>query len=103
LIHAEALVNGASSSVKSAADAVNEVRARVGLAPLGSVSLDNVLDEKYAEFGTEWGIRFFDLMRYNRGSELNYEGRTFNIDQHRFLPYPLEQQDILPQLRERSN
>lgn len=98
LMHAEALVNGATSSAKTADAAVNEVRSRVGLSPLGGVDLDDVLDEKYAEFGAEWGIRFADLMRHNKVSELTYDGRIFPAD-GAFLPYPLAQQDILPQLR----
>ncbi|MEX0883194.1 MAG: RagB/SusD family nutrient uptake outer membrane protein [Cyclobacteriaceae bacterium] len=103
LMHAEALVNGGSSSVMSAADAVNAVRTRVGLAPLSNVTLDDVLDEKFAEFGMEWGIRFYDLIRHDRTNELEYAGREFDLSQHRFLPYPLEQQDILPQIKEAAS
>lgn len=99
LMHAEALVNGASSSVLSADEAVNLVRARVGLGQLSGVTLDDVLDEKYAEFGMESGIRFYDLMRYNRGAELNFGGRSFTPESDRYLPYPLEQENILPQLK----
>ena len=98
LMHAEAIVNGASSGVLSADEAVNLVRSRVGLGALTGVTLDNVLDEKYAEFGMELGIRFYDLMRYGKGDELNFDGRNFSIANHRFLPYPLEQENILPQL-----
>jgi starch-binding outer membrane protein, SusD/RagB family len=98
LMHAEALVNGAGGGVLSADEAVNAVRARVGLAPLTGVTLDDVLDEKYAEFGMESGIRFYDLMRYDRGEELNFGGRNFSPQNHRFLPYPLEQENIIPQL-----
>ncbi|ERM80636.1 hypothetical protein P872_12530 [Rhodonellum psychrophilum GCM71 = DSM 17998] len=98
LMHAEALVNGASSSVLSADQAVNLVRQRVGLGTLSGVNLDVVLDEKYAEFGMEGGIRFYDLMRYEKASELNFEGRSFSIQNHKFLPYPLEQENILPKL-----
>ncbi len=98
LMHAEALVSGASSSVMSADEAVNTVRARAGLGPLSGVTLDDVLDEKLAEFATEWGIRFYDLVRHDRTSELNYEERIYESDD-RFLPYPLPQLDILPQLR----
>ena len=98
LMHAEALVNGASSSVLSADQAVNLVRQRVGLSTLTGVTLDQVLDEKFAEFGMESGIRFYDLMRYDRGSELNFGGRNFNPAIHKYLPYPLEQEGILPQL-----
>lgn len=103
LMHAEALVSGANSSVLSAQQAVNLVRSRAGLEPVSSVSLDVVLDEKFAEFGTEWGIRFHDLVRHGRTNELNREGRTFQLEQHRFIPYPLEQLDIIPQLRNASN
>jgi starch-binding outer membrane protein, SusD/RagB family len=103
LMHAEALVSGASSTVLSADAAVNLVRARVGLGAISGVSLDVVLDEKFAEFGTEWGIRFHDLVRHGRTTELNYEGRSFQLNQHRFLPYPLEQQDILPQIKGATN
>ncbi|SMD46159.1 SusD family protein [Aquiflexum balticum DSM 16537] len=99
LMHAEALVNGASSSVLSADEAVNLVRSRVGLGQLSGVTLDDVLNEKYAEFGMESGIRFYDLMRYNRGTELNFGGRNFTPETDRYLPYPLEQENILPQLK----
>lgn len=97
LMHAEALANGASNGAMSAVDAVNTVRARAGLAPVANATLDTVLDEKFAEFGMEWGIRFYDLVRYDRTSELNYGGRAYSADD-RFIPYPLAQIDILPQL-----
>ncbi|WP_262248686.1 RagB/SusD family nutrient uptake outer membrane protein [Parapedobacter soli] len=102
LIHAEALVNGATSSAMTADAAVNEVRGRVGLGPLSSVTLDQVLDEKLAEFAGEWGIRFYDLVRNGRTAELSYGGRTYDAATDRFYPYPLQQQDILPQLRDQN-
>jgi starch-binding outer membrane protein, SusD/RagB family len=98
LIHAEAVVNGGAAGPLSADEAVNLVRARAGLAPITGVTLENVLDEKFAEFGMELGIRFYDLMRYDIEGELNFGGRNFNIANHRFLPYPLEQITILPQI-----
>ncbi len=97
LMHAEALVNGATSTAMSADAAVNTVRNRVGLSPLSGVGLEQVLDEKYAEFGMEWGIRFYDLVRYDQTAPLNYEGRNYQASD-RYLPYPLAQMDILPQL-----
>ncbi len=103
LMHAEALVSGANSSSISALAAVNQVRARAGMPTVSSVNLDVVLDEKFAEFGMEWGIRFYDLVRHGKTTELNENGRTFSPASHRFLPYPLEQQDILPQLKGKSN
>ncbi len=103
LMHAEAVVSGAGGGGISAEDALNEVRERAGLDPISGVTLDDVLDEKFAEFGMEWGIRFYDLVRHDRTSELNYGGRTYNAGSDRFLPYPLAQQDILPQLKDAEN
>lgn len=97
LMHAEALVSGATSSAMSAVDAVNEVRGRAGLTDLATVTLDDVLNEKFAEFGLEWGIRFYDVVRHGRTTELNRDGRTFGTDDQ-YLPYPLAQLDLIPQL-----
>ena len=97
LMHAEALVSGATSSAMSAVDAVNEVRGRAGLTDLATVTLDDVLNEKFAEFGLEWGIRFYDVVRHGRTTELNRDGRTFGTDDQ-YLPYPLAQLDLLTQL-----
>lgn len=88
---------GASSSV-SAEDAINLVRNRAGLGDIGTVTLDDVLDEKYAELSMEWGTRFEDMVRHNRTTELNDSRRTYT-ESDRFLPYPTEQADILSQLR----
>lgn len=98
LMYAEALTQGASGGAMTADEAVNEVRGRVGLGDLSGVTLDQVLDEKYAELAMEWGTRFYDLVRYDKTSELNYGGRTYNPADDRFLPYPLAQLDLLTQL-----
>jgi starch-binding outer membrane protein, SusD/RagB family len=97
LMHAEAITQGASSSVLSADAAVNEVRGRAGLEPLSGVTLNDVLEEKFAEFAMEWGIRFYDLVRHGRTEELNHLGRTYTDDK-RFIVYPQAQIDLLPQL-----
>lgn len=97
LMHAEALTSGASSSVMSADEAVNAVRARAGLGDLAGVTIDDVLDEKFAELAMEWGTRFYDLVRHDKASELNEDGKTYT-DEDRYLPYPLPQIDLLPQL-----
>ncbi len=101
LMYAEAVVQGGTQGTLSADDALNEVRSRAGLTP-ASATLQSVLDEKFAEFGMEWGIRFYDLMRYDMGSELNRPGISFDAGK-RFLPYPLQQVDLLPQLAEQEN
>lgn len=100
LIYAEAIVSGATPTTSySADDAVNEVRGRVGMPVVSGVGLDEVLDEKFAELGMEWGIRFYDLVRHERTSELNVGDVTYEPSD-RFLPYPLEQLSLLPQLSE---
>jgi starch-binding outer membrane protein, SusD/RagB family len=101
LMHAEALTQGATSTVMSADQAVNAVRSRAGFtAPVSGVTLDDVLDEKFAELAMEWGTRFYDVVRHNKISELNYEGRTYVEAEDRYVPYPLSQLDVLPQLRD---
>lgn len=102
LVYAEAVAQGASPSAISATEAVNMVRERAGLSPLSNVSLDDVLDEKFAELAMEWGKRYYDMIRLNRTSELSYEGRTFTMDKE-FLPYPQEQVDQFPVLGTTTN
>lgn len=98
LSHAEALTQGANTSSISADEAVNIVRGRAGLGSLSGVTLDDVLDEKFAELAMEWGIRFYDLVRHDKTSELNEGGKTYTSPEDRYMPYPLPQQDLLPQL-----
>ncbi|GAA3653115.1 RagB/SusD family nutrient uptake outer membrane protein [Flavivirga jejuensis] len=95
LMHAEALTQGGTGSGLTATQAVNLVRDRAGLAPLASVTLDDIIDEKFAELGMEWGKRYYDMLRLERYSELSYDGRTFSPDKA-FLPYPQSQVDQFP-------
>lgn len=95
LTYAEALTQGANGSSISADEAVNLVRSRAGLADLGGVTLDQVLDEKFAELGMEWGKRYFDMIRLDKYNELSYDGRSFSEDK-KFLPYPQSQVDQFP-------
>lgn len=95
LMYAEALVQGASGSGMTADQAVNLVRERAGLAPLSGVTLEDVMDEKFAELALEWGIRYYDMIRLDNYGELSYDGRTFTADKE-YLPYPQAQVDALP-------
>ena len=97
LMYAEALTQGASGSGMTADQAVNAVRARAGMPPVTGVNLETVLNEKFAEFGMEWGIRFYDMARLGRTDALSYEGRTYTADK-RYLPYPQNQLDQIPSL-----
>ncbi len=101
LMHAEALLQGASNSVITADQAVNLVRERAGLPPLSGVTLDQVVDEKYAELAMEWGKRFFDMVRLERYDELSYGGRTFTPDKA-FVTYHQDQIDEFPILADQN-
>ncbi|MPS72165.1 MAG: RagB/SusD family nutrient uptake outer membrane protein [Chryseobacterium sp.] len=97
LMYAEAVARGASPTAGSAVDAVNKVRDRANLGLLTSVTADQVMDEKYAELGMEWGIRYFDMVRLGNTAALSYDGRTFTMDKQ-FLPYPLAQLERIQSL-----
>lgn len=98
LMHAEALVNGATGTGMTADAAINAIRTRAGLAPLTGVTEEQVMDEKFAELAMEWGTRYYDLLRLEKYSELSYDGRTFQ-QTAAFLPYPQAQVDLLPVLK----
>ena len=104
LMHAEALAMGAANTAMTADAAVNAVRSRAGLAPLAGVTIDDVLDEKFAELAMEWGTRFEDLVRHDRTAELNGSDATGNVwtysPDEQYLPYPQTQVDLLKQLRD---
>ena len=102
LMYAEALVQGANGSGLSADQAVNLVRQRAGMASLSGVTLDQIVDEKYAELSMEWGKRFFDMVRLERYDELSYGGRTFTKDKA-FVTYHQDQIDEFPILGEITN
>lgn len=102
LMYAEAITQGATATSITADNAVNLVRERAGMPSLTGVTLDNVVDEKFAELGMEWGKRYYDMVRLGRFSELNYDGRTFSEDKV-YLPYPQPQVDQFPILGNSSN
>ncbi len=100
LMYAEALTRGANGSASiDADDAVNLVRDRAGLGDLTGVTTAQVLDEKFAELGTEWGIRYNDMVRTENTAELTHEGKTFDMSKA-YLPFPADQVSELPQLAE---
>lgn len=98
LMYAEAVTRGAQPSAGSADNAVNIVRQRAGLGILSNVTSDQVMNEKFAELGMEWGIRYYDMVRLGKTDELSYDGRTFVADKQ-FLPYPLAQLEKINALK----
>jgi len=99
LMYAEALTQGATGTAGTADAAINLVRERAGLAPLSGVTNNQVMDEKFAELGCEWGTRFYDMVRLGKFNELSYDGRSFSPDKI-FLPFPQNQVDQLPILKQ---
>lgn len=102
LMYAEALTRGATGNAGSADQAINEVRQRAGLTPISGATSQDVIDEKFAEFAMEWGIRYADMVRLERTDELSYDGRNFTMDKA-YLPYPLAQLEQSYILREYVN
>ncbi|MGJ8733075.1 MAG: RagB/SusD family nutrient uptake outer membrane protein [Cellulophaga sp.] len=102
LMYAEAVTQGATATSITADNAVNLVRERAGMPSLTGVTLDDVIDEKFAELGMEWGKRYYDMVRLGRYNELSYDGRTFSEDKI-YLPYPQPQVDQFPILGNSSN
>ena len=102
MVYAEALAQGATGTGMTADQAVNLVRVRANMTPLSGVTLDQVLDEKFAELSMEWGKRYYDMIRLGRFNELSYDGRTFS-ENNTFLPYPQSQVDQFPILGEINN
>jgi starch-binding outer membrane protein, SusD/RagB family len=85
LLEAEALVRG-NQDPNRAKDLVNAVRARVGLAPLSTVTFDNIIHERRMELAGE-GHRWFDLIRWGKAPEvLAWTG--FQAGKHEVLPIP---------------
>lgn len=97
LMYAEAVSRGANPSAGTALSAVNKVRERAQIGLLTSVTSDQVMDEKYAELGMEWGVRYFDMVRLGNTAALSYDGRNFTMNKQ-FLPYPLAQLERIQSL-----
>lgn len=104
LMFAEAKVNGAALGTTSGMDAlsaINKVRNRVQLTGLSSVSLQNIWDERRAEFALEED-RFFDLVRTGQAAtELSAKG--FIIGKHEVFPIPSTQLQLNTNLIQNPN
>lgn len=100
LIYAEAMASGASITAVSGytADmALGEVRARAGLAAV-SASLDNIYDERRAEFALEEN-RFFDLVRTGKAAEV-LGPLGFKAGKNEVFPIPSPERKLNPNLPE---
>lgn len=95
LMFAEAKAHGATTGNLSGFDAtsaVNKVRERVKLLPLGSVTLQDIWDERRAELALEEN-RFFDLVRTGQAATV-LSGKGFNAAKHVLFPIPAQQMQL---------
>lgn len=91
LMYAESIARGAAGSFASgytAQSALDEVRARVGLAPV-EPTVDNILDERRAELALEED-RFLDLVRTGKAAEV-LGPLGFVEGKHNLFPIPSTQ------------
>jgi starch-binding outer membrane protein, SusD/RagB family len=94
LMKAEALLRGGTATAvapTTAVAAVNLVRARAGAAALGSVNLDQLIDERGREFYWE-GMRRTDLVRFGKFLQPT-ELRTTTSDA-KYLVFPIPNQQL---------
>jgi starch-binding outer membrane protein, SusD/RagB family len=89
LMNAEAALH---TGVGNATEKVNMVRERAGLAPKGSVTMDDVWHERHIELAMEHD-RFWDIVRQGRAAEVMHAvGKTnFVQGKHELLPIPSSQ------------
>jgi hypothetical protein len=95
-MYAEALLNGAAagSSGLTALDAVNQVRDRAELPLLDSVTLQNIWDERRAEFALEED-RFFDLVRTGQAAQA-LSANGYVEGKNNLFPIPANQRQLNP-------
>jgi len=92
--YAEVLLMNAEAKIRKgqSGDAqINEVRQRVGLAPLTGASLQQLMDERHAELICEWwGERFNDLLRTDQAATAL---PGFVKGKSEYIPIPQAQED----------
>lgn len=101
LMYAEALARGAApSGSMDAQQALDEVRFRAGL-PSVAPTLENILDERHAEFALEED-RFFDLVRTGNAVKA-LAAKGYVEGKHNLFPIPSAQCQLNTNLRQNPN
>ena len=101
LMYAEARLNGATSGELSgltADDAVDMVRNRAGLQKIGTLTMNDVWDERRAELAMEED-RFFDLVRTGQAASI-LASKGFVSGRNELLPIPANQRQLNPNLKQ---
>lgn len=98
LRYADVLLMNAEAKIRKGQNgdaSLNLVRERAGLKPIANATVDQVLDERLAELATEWGDRFFDLVRTGKAAS---ELPGFVVGKSEYYPIPQNQLDLNPNL-----
>lgn len=98
LRYADVLLMDAEAKIRKGQngdDPLNVVRLRAGMPKLTNATLDQVIDERRAEFAMEWGDRFFDLVRTDKAKDVL---TGFVKGQSEHYPIPQAQIDLNPSL-----
>lgn len=104
LMFAEAKLQGAAVATVSGYDAtsaLNKVRERAKLSPIGAPALQDVWDERRAELAMEQD-RFFDLVRTGQAATV-LAGKGYNHAKHKLFPIPAQQRQLNPNLTQNPN
>lgn len=103
LMYAEARTRGASVTTPTALtaiEAVNIVRRRAGLTDLGTITLQQIWDERRAELALEED-RFFDLIRTGQAATA-LQNKGFVAGKHEVYPIPAAQMQLNPNLTQNN-
>lgn len=78
----------------------NIVRRRANMPEMASITMDDIVNERFAEFALENGERYYDLVRTGYATkELGSQGKGYS-ESVRFYPIPQEQIDLNPNLKD---
>lgn len=78
----------------------NLVRRRAGMPEMAAITMDDIVNERFAELALENGERYYDLARTGYAAkELASQGKGYN-ESVRFYPIPQEQIDLNPNLKD---
>lgn len=98
LMHAEALAEkgGGASADPNALQYVNQIRERAGVPAFSTLTRQLIRDERRRELAFE-GLRYFDIVRWKAGSEINGKLIHSNINlkwEDKFYKWPFSQSEM---------
>lgn len=76
---------------------LNKIRERANMPAIVGATMEDLMNERYAELSMEWGDRFFDLVRWGNAKEVL---PGFKEGESEYYPIPIGQLDLNPSWRE---